>query len=277
MNYMGLLWRYVNLLSLDVVFGAMAGQLFFADVLGVDLPVQSYLLLGMVVWILYTFDHLWDARKVSHQAHGDRHLFHQRYFKALLFSLLAITLSGLLMMTFDKRLHFIFLPGIWLGLPMLFWMGVLRIFEHRLGWLKEVSTGLFYVLGIALAPMVLHSPNYYPSAFYLLGAGYFLLACINLFVLSYMDQRTDNLDGFGSLLQLISRNQLLGLIRWSGMINAFYLGLLLFQQPSYYKIHAGVLLLITLYHLQLSWQKDARLIRQKLEASFLLPWVLLVF
>ena len=40
--------------------------------------------LGLTVWIIYTIDHLRDAKKISHQASTERHRFHQRNFRILI-------------------------------------------------------------------------------------------------------------------------------------------------------------------------------------------------
>ena len=69
---------YLNLLSLDVVLGAMAGMLFFSDLLEVNIAGSVYFLLGLAVWSIYTLDHLMDARSAINKPQSPRHQLHQK-------------------------------------------------------------------------------------------------------------------------------------------------------------------------------------------------------
>src|SRR5277367_4160689 len=77
-------FRIINILSLDIAVGAMIGALFFARMFDVVILSQGLFSLGLTVWIIYTADHLLDAKKIKQSASTDRHRFHQRHFKALL-------------------------------------------------------------------------------------------------------------------------------------------------------------------------------------------------
>jgi hypothetical protein len=271
------IWHFSNLLSLDVVFGAMAGMLFFADVLNVVVPVESYLILGMAVWSIYTLDHLWDARFVSEKASSDRHRFHQQNFRTLSGILIFTIISGLVIVLLTPQLKFILVPGLFLGFMMLIWMGILHLIGKKLSWLKEVSTAVFYVLGISLAPFFKLLPNEIPFPFYIFLIGYFILAFVNLLILSFLDEKEDKRDGFGSILQHVRKPQLRKYINFLGLISAMMMVAFVIILPSYFKIHASILLLLILFHI-LEFQKNDRgKTRQKLEASFLLPFILLFF
>jgi hypothetical protein len=71
----------MNILSLDVVAGAVAGALFFGEILQVQLSFSVLTALGLTVWIIYTLDHLRDAKQILNVASTDRHRFHQEHFK----------------------------------------------------------------------------------------------------------------------------------------------------------------------------------------------------
>ena len=277
MNFIAAIWRYINLLSLDVVIGAMAGMLFFVDLLDVQVPIILYLVLGMAVWCIYTLDHLLDARKIVHLASSDRHRFHQQHSKALSLLLATVVLAGFGIITYFEELHFMRWPGLLLAFLMLFWMGILHVLGKKLSWLKELSTAVFYVAGIALAPFFYNFPNEVPKAFFLLAGGYVFLAAINLYVLSYLDEQHDQRDGFGSALELISKKSLKNLILFLSLGTGVYLLSLLVLLPSYYRIHASILLILVIFH-WLEFNKSKQyLLREKLEASFLLPLILLIF
>ncbi|PSL02999.1 hypothetical protein [Cecembia rubra] len=277
MNFLTSIWRYLNLLSLDVVFGAMAGMLFFADLLDVSLPFVLYLVLGLAVWGIYTLDHLIDAKKIAHLASSERHRFHQKHFLLLSIIFLIVVVTGMAMVICLEHLRFIFLPGLIFAAFMLIWMGSIQFLYKRGVWLKEVSTAVFYVLGISMAPFFSIFPNEIPNEFFLLLTAYFLLASINLFILSYIDEKNDAQDKLGSALQLMSSNFLRRFIFSLSSGTVIFLIVVFFWVPSFYKIHTCILLILVLFHaLEFSKKNDSYHIREKLEASFLLPLLLLL-
>lgn len=276
MNFLISIWRHLNLLSLDVVFGAMAGMFFFADLLDVSLPSALYLVLAMAVWGMYSMDHLIDAKKITHLASSERHRFHQRYFVLLIILLALVTLTGLVMVILFEKLQFMLFPGIIFAGIMLFWMGLLLLFEKKIAWLKEISTAFFYVSGISLAPFLSHFPNEIPKEFYFIFVAYILLAAINLYILSYIDEKYDARDDLGSALQLLSKIALGRFILLLSIGTIIYLVAAFILVPSYYRIHCSILLIVTLFHILEFYKKNKKNIRKKLEASFLLPWVLLI-
>ena len=73
------LYRILNTLSLDVSIGAVISAMFFAEVLQVKILPYGLATLALTVWIIYTIDHLRDARAIGTKASTARHLFHQHY------------------------------------------------------------------------------------------------------------------------------------------------------------------------------------------------------
>lgn len=270
----------INLLSVDVVLGACAGMYFFSDLLDVSSPILAYVLLGLSVWGIYTFDHLLDAKFTERTAISKRHRYHQQFFKAILIIWVFLILTGVGILLLFPRIHFTVLPGSILALVMIFWMGLLRWIGEKASWLKEISTAIFYVAGIVLVPVLLLPIEITDHYFYLLLGAYTVLAWINLLILSFLDQEGDKIDGYGSVLVIISKNQLTYLIWVLGILLSGFLIVLLFWIPSFYKIHSSLLLIMVLFHLlQFSSgnQNNKDSIRQKLEASFMLPLILLLF
>lgn len=277
MNLLKTIWRYLNLLSLDVVVGAMAGMLFFSDVLGVSLPLGLYGLLGMAVWAVYTADHLMDARRVKNTAVSERHRYHQKKFNLLSIVLVIVSISGFLFVVMIDNFRFILIPGIALAVCMLLWMGSIHILGRKIAWLKEFSTALFYVLGISLAPFFSIYQAGVPIYFYLFLSGYFLVALLNLFILSFIDEEVDKLDGFGSALSILNKSDLERLILVLASIGGFIFFIALFLLPSFFKIHTLILLVLISFHIKEFYQRDIPQTRKKLEAIFLLPLILLAF
>ena len=249
---------------------------FFADLLDVSLPFVLYVVLGMAVWGIYTLDHLIDAKKIVHLASSERHRFHQKHFALLFIILVIVVLSGFGLVICSENLHFIFLPGVIFAVGMLLWMGSLQFFEKKLAWLKEISTAVFYVLGISLAPFFSTWPNEVPIEFFIILTAYILLAAINLYMLSYIDEITDAKDELGSAMQLMGKIVLERFILLLSTGTIIYLVGVFILVPSYYRIHASILLLLVLFHSLEFYKKNDQNIRKKLEASFLLPLVLLI-
>src|SRR5688572_15677356 len=81
------LYQYVNILSLDVVAGAVICSLFFARIFNLMVSQYGLAALALTVWIIYTIDHLRDAKTIRKVASTDRHRFHQKYFGHILITL----------------------------------------------------------------------------------------------------------------------------------------------------------------------------------------------
>ena len=262
---------FFNLLSLDVVFGAMAGMYFFSDILESNCPLVSYFLLGMAVWGIYTLDHLADAKMTVRQATSRRHQFHQKNFKLISKAWVFVVLAGFSFLFLFREIHFLIISGVLLSLIMTFWMACLRWIGEKASWLKEISTAIFYVSGITMVPWLLKDPDYNSVIFYLLISGYLILAFLNLLILSYMDQRGDERDGFGSILVILSKAQLSQLIWFLGIFGIVFLVVLFFLQPSYFKIHISLLVLMFLFHL-LQFGSNLMLRVKKWRQYLFFPW-----
>ncbi|WP_373521411.1 hypothetical protein [Aquiflexum sp.] len=269
---------FFNLLSIDVVFGSMAGMYFFSEILETSCPLLSYFLLGFAVWGIYTLDHLVDAKLAKEKATSPRHQFHQKYFRLISISWLLVMLIGFLLLIFFSEIYFTIIPGIILALSMALWMGCLKWFGEKASWLKEISTAGFYVSGITLVPWILKSPDFDPKIYFLLVLAYLIIAFLNLLILSFIDQKGDERDKFGSILVLFTKTQISSLIWYLGVFCLIFLIIILFWQPSFFRIHTSLLLLMLLFHLIqfASIGKDVAVVRQKLEAVFILPLVLLL-
>jgi len=269
----------LNLLSLDVVLGAVAGMLFFSNLLNVYPTAFEYLLMALAVWGIYTLDHLIDVLNLKGIAQTKRHSFHQKHFKTIFIFWGSMVLLGVGLLFLLESLRYLLLPGTLLVITMGLWMAIIRKFVPKAIWLKEISIALFYVVGIILVPFLKLDWDLINSTFYFMGLGYVLVAWLNLLILSFLDKESDKIDGFESILSLLSNEQLeLLIIGFSVVGGIYFVGLLLWL-PSYFHIYSGILLLILLFHaIQfLRAEQPPEVIRKKLELSFLLPFLLLLF
>ena len=131
MTFLHRLYQYINILSLDVVAGAVTGALFFGELLQV--PIDPFVLaaLALTVWIIYTLDHLRDAMTIPRIASADRHRFHQRHFRIMVAMVVVV---GAVDMTIIGFLSYdVLRAGMALGLIVLLYL----ITQRHLKFLKE--------------------------------------------------------------------------------------------------------------------------------------------
>lgn len=268
------LFHYISWLSLDVVFGAMAGMLFFEKLLHADLQWPAFMLLALAVWSIYTLDHLMDVRKKEPPL-SPRRTFHYTYRKSL-FVVLGLSVGTGLIGAFwwfgwGKELQ------LTLILALLILGSKLLIRKVGPGWMKELSIAVFYVVGIVWLPLLRAEAvdlHWQDLAFM---SAYMSLAFLNLLMLSFLDQDEDEKAGFFSavwtlhplLLVLWIRRLAFGLMFLS--LTAFIL------LSSFYRPFACIVLLMSVIH-YLTFFQSGQSVEQKrmrMEASFMLPGLLL--
>ena len=96
MKYLIKFYRFVNILSIDVALGSVCCAAWFAEILNATLKPYALVSLGLTVWIIYTADHLLDARKIHAPASTERHRYHQENFTLLFYLLLFAVLVDLI-------------------------------------------------------------------------------------------------------------------------------------------------------------------------------------
>lgn len=271
------LLKYISWLSIDVVFGAMAGLLFFSKLFRVEVELPIYVLLGSAVWCIYTLDHILDANSgVSPLL--DRYAFHQKNRTVLMVCVLAAAILGLglAFLTFGFGEEFIWSIG--LGVLILATMLLIRKAGKSAGLLKEISTGVLYVLGITWIPLL--RIDSMDLSFVLAGflLGYSLLAVINLLMLSILDAKEDQIQGFPSAAHIFPLFKLVEVIRRLTLLLIFASLSGFIFLASVYRPFACMMLLMALVHYLTFFQADlsSEQKRMRMEASFILP-VLLLF
>ncbi|MEX2567091.1 MAG: hypothetical protein WD431_14195 [Cyclobacteriaceae bacterium] len=270
--------KLVNILSLDVVLGACGGMYFFSKLMKVSPNWKIYVLLAMAVWAIYTFDHLLDAYLVKGRAHTERHYFHQRHFNPLVFILGLVVVSGLtaayLWVDWDR----IFAAGLILGGLIIGNMVLLRWSGKWFVLIKEFSIALLYVGGILLAPISLLDMAYSPGYWMFFAMAYFILACYNLILLSWMDKDSDSRDGHYSILTVLGAQITRQLLWILSILGLAYIPFLFLFLPSYYHVFTLLWTMMWIGHIIIFLESplDIYQARQTLEGIFLLP-LLLVF
>ncbi|HZI26137.1 MAG TPA: hypothetical protein VFD46_13730, partial [Chryseolinea sp.] len=137
-------YHYINILSVDIAAGAVVSALFFAKIFDVQIKPYGLIALGLTVWIIYTIDHLRDAKNIKHSASTERHRFHQQYFHALIFCL------GLAVLVDAVTIFFIRRQVLEWGLILWVAVVVYLMFQQFLRFLKEFFIATLYTSGVLL-------------------------------------------------------------------------------------------------------------------------------
>lgn len=261
-------------LSLDVVIGAMASLYFFQELLHVSLDWPAYVLLGLAVWTIYTLDHLLDARKIANTS-SPRRAFHRRYQVVLGVGILIAVGSGLAgafyWMGWGKEFQ--------LTLILAFSMFGCRWAIQKFGpvLLKEVSIALFYVVGTIWLPLLRAEAADLNWAVLIFALLFFVLALLNLWMLSFLDREEDRQDGFLSIAQVYPSLQLIQWIRSLSFLGIFATLAVFILLPSFYRPFSCLLLLLLLVHYLTFFQTrlSSAQKRQRMELAFWIPWLLL--
>ena len=162
-------WLWLNVLGLDAPLVAIAWQFFFAGAFRLKIPTSHSLVLGLLVWVLYSADRLLAARRLgAPQAAAARHRFYRDWF----WIMLPLTVIGLLLAVVAVLMV---LPEILLHCGAVVFLFVIVYFIHRL-WVqgpmlvvvpKEIFSGMVFAIGTTLTgyawsndiPDALYSPE----------------------------------------------------------------------------------------------------------------------
>jgi 4-hydroxybenzoate polyprenyltransferase len=192
------IYRSINTLSLDVSAGAVICALFFGQILQVHILPYGLATLALTVWIIYTIDHLRDAKSIGNSASSHRHRFHQRNFRWLfVFLIIAIVVDGMLILFIRKQ---VFIYGVVLGAVV----GCYLLVQRALYFLKEVFVAMLYTMGVLL-PSVAVTTVQFTTYHKVLLATFFLIAWLNLLIFSWYDKDRDATDRLRSIVTLIGR------------------------------------------------------------------------
>lgn len=185
MSYALKIYRQLNILSVDVSAGAVVCALFFARILDVSVGVPGLVVLGLTVWIIYSADHLLDARRIGEQAATNRHRFYQSYFRVM------VWVTGLLAVT-DAVMIFFIRPSVFhAGLVLGGAVTVYLLAQRYFGFLKELVGALLYTGGVVLPAFAFRDDRTIATDQWVAMFCFLLLAWINLLLFSLFDRESD--------------------------------------------------------------------------------------
>ena len=191
-------YQYVNILSLDIAAGAVISARFFAKIFDVQVRPYGLVALGLTVWIIYTVDHLRDAKNIKHTASTQRHRFHQKYFHRLIIVLgLAIALDTFTLF-FIRRQVFEW------GLILLVVVILYLIVQQYLRFLKEFFIASLYTCGVLLVSITITTIDV-NMMHVLLIIQFGMIAWTNLVLFSWFDHVFDERDEQNSFVTMIGK------------------------------------------------------------------------
>lgn len=217
--------RLIRHLSIDVALGAAVMMAFTAKVFDVEVEGIYYFLLSLITWLIYTTDHLMDARNIPHEASTPRHRFHQVHYKPILSAaIIGLFLFISLIPRETGELLFRLALGL-AGMVLLYFLSLIWARKTKFRYvLKEVFIALCYTLGVALVPTFLAWPLEIPEFIFLLLI--FLLALANLFIFSVREMKVDFQDENPSAIRFMGLKTLkliLQIVLWLQLSGSLYL------------------------------------------------------
>lgn len=184
------IFQLLQALSLDVVTGACSMSFLIAHMLDISLPAIVYIELGTAVWLIYTMDHLLDAKTISHTPTTFRHSFHKDFSGTL-------TWVWLIVFLISTILGILFLPtdtikfGLLTVVIVIMHFVLVRLIGHRISVFihKELGVGMAYALGVFIGPFSMSTA--FDTTLFIIPLQVFLLAMINLIQFSFFEHKID--------------------------------------------------------------------------------------
>lgn len=266
-------WRLTNILSLDVVAGSVLGCAFFAHLFGVVLYVHAFISLGLIVWIIYTTDHLLDGIRSESEPSTSRHRFHRTYRKSLTIAVIV----AVVLVAFEA--FYIRKPVLFAGVAVATLVIGYLLLQASLKFAKELSGAFLYTLGITAGPWsLLERRLMEPEIILVLLYG--MTALINLLLFSLIDRETDLKDKHVSFATVFGNRSTLRTITACFSFNSAMCIYLLLAFPDYAMAVAVILAMNIL--LYCTSQFRTRLVSNDMyrrvgDLAFLIPGIYVLY
>lgn len=241
MNFYSL-YRYVNLLSVDVALGAGICACLTSLVLDSAPNTIVLIVLALVVWAIYTFDHLVDSQLGDVDSMTERHLYHRKHFRVLSKVLIGDLVVVLVLLFFLPYKTIVI--GTIIGLLVLIYFLSIHVLDWKKVYHKEIMIGVVYCSGILIAPLSSESVNIVWIDIYKLTPLFFVVMT-NLFLFSYRECRLDALSKFPSATQSIGERGTLKFIYLLCTLTGVNIGFLyLFEGELLASVYLVMLLML---------------------------------
>ncbi|MBI1222678.1 MAG: hypothetical protein GC180_08755 [Bacteroidetes bacterium] len=206
------MYKYIRHLSLDVAIGAAVMMAFTASFLEVHVDGVYYFLLSLTTWLIYTADHLMDAKNIPHEANTPRHRFHQIHFKMILSAAIVGVFGFILVVPRDTGVTLFRLAVGLSGFILLYFLSLIWARKTQFRYvLKEVFIAACYTFGVSFIPVHHAWPLDLSQYFFLFLI--FTLALSNLFIFSMREMKPDFQDANPSAIRFMGLQVLKTLIQ----------------------------------------------------------------
>ncbi|MBN8222461.1 MAG: prenyltransferase [Spirochaetes bacterium] len=203
-RFFAAVFGYAEILSLDICIGVVGSGALAASLLHADMRLAWWFLLPAAVWVIYTADHLLDARKVRDDFANARHEFHRRHFRVLA-TLAILTALACFVAAIFFLSDIVVKGGLLLCLMAAFHLGMAFWGKIRFG--KEISVAVIYSLGVWFAPYLRRGCSV--TGIHMLAFGFFVLAALlNLLMNSIMEYEMDEKEKLRFATGVLSLNRM---------------------------------------------------------------------
>lgn len=219
------MYKVIRHLSIDVAIGASAMMALVAGYFHAEVEPIYFFLLSLMTWLIYTTDHLMDARNIPHEAHTPRHRFHQVHYKAILSTaIVGIFIFVALIPRQTEEMLIRMALGL-SALILLYFLSLIwaRITQFRFV-LKELFIAACYTTGVSIVPIFHTFPL--SAIHWLFLILIFFLALANLFLFSVREMQPDIIDNNPSAIRFLGLKNLrflLQVILWLQLIGDGFL------------------------------------------------------
>jgi hypothetical protein len=186
-------YRMINLLSLDVAAGAVISSIFLCHWQSCQPSMLTLTGLGISVWLIYTADHLLDAKSLNTPALTRRHRFHQRNFNWILIVFCVVCVCDAFIVWQLPRE--VLMSGMLLGTLVLLYF----LLQTRMRMMKEFAGAFLYCAGVVL-PVSPELGNLFKGEIGVVAPLFMLITLSNLILFSFFDQESDRIQRHPSLV-----------------------------------------------------------------------------
>jgi hypothetical protein len=203
-------YSLVRVISLDVAAAALGAGILATRVLGSSPRASFYWLLPAGVWVVYTMDHLLDARRMGSDARTPRHRFHHHYSGALWVAVVVMSMicaiGGFIGLSWFGLLY----AAAMCGLVALHEI-IVKLAGDRASPLlvKELGVAIVFTVGVWGMPWLRHrldTGRWFGWPIVLMGQ-YLVLAIVNLIEFSIYESKIDTAHRQTSFVRGIGRKR----------------------------------------------------------------------
>ena len=250
---------------------------FVAQFMNVSVPLEVYVSLFTAVWLIYTIDHLIDAKKLNDNQASLRHVIHKKYFNELTILWIIVFLFGAFFSLYlpleTRKVGFLASALVIVHLVLVYLLGSkVSVFIQ-----KEIGIAFTYCVGIAVGPVSLSEG--FDGFGYFFMVQIFLLALLNLLEFSWFDREIDRKQNQTSAVGNLGERFVLDVIffLFSMFVLTLVVSFLFFPQYANFEIVLGVMgfTLFMIFAFQKHFVKSDRY-RVFGDMIFLFPLVLLL-